>query len=106
MLGGINNGLFFKSLAGFAVVAFLALILRWAFSNGKSLVERPSRRGSAEDYGLFVAVASPTNFIEGELLRQKLQASGIKANLTQTLEGPRVMVFTKDAGIARAILNS
>ena len=56
MLGGIDNGLFFKSFAGFAVVAFLALILRWAFSNGKSLVERPGRRGKADEYGLFVSV--------------------------------------------------
>ena len=106
MLGGIDNGLYFKSLAGFAVVAFLALVLRWAFSNGKSLIERPGRRGKADEYGLFVAVASPTNFIEGEMIRQKLLEAGIKANLTQTLEGPRVMVFTKDAGIARAVLSS
>ena len=106
MLGGINNGLFFKSLAGFAVVAVFILILRWAFSSGGSLIERPRKRGKSDEYGLFVPVASPTNHIEGEMLRQKLLAAGIKANLTQTLDGPRVMVFKKDLGIARAVLDS
>jgi hypothetical protein len=106
MLGGINNALFFKSFAGFVVIALFILILRWAFSTGHSLVERPSKRGKADEYGLFVPVASPSNFIEGEILRQKLIAVGIKANLTQTLEGPRVMVFKADAKTARAILDS
>lgn len=35
-----------------------------------------------------------------------LTVVGIKANLTQTLEGPRIMVFEWDARIARAVLNS
>ena len=104
MLGGIDNGLFFKSFAGFVVIAFFILVLRWAFSGGHSLIERPARRGKADEYGLFVPVAAPTNFVEGEMLRQKLLAVGIKANLTQTLEGPRLMVFKKDARIARAVL--
>ena len=106
MLGGINNGLFFKSLAGFAVVAVFILILRWAFSSGGSLIERPSKRGKSDEYGLFVPVASPTNHIEGEMLRQKLLGAGIKANLTQTLDGPKLMVFKKDLGIAQAVLDS
>lgn len=106
MLGGIDNGLFFKSLAGFAVVVVFIFILRWAFSNGNSLVERPSKRGKSDEYGLLVPVASPTNHIEGEMLRQKLLAVGIKANLTQTLDGPKLMVFKKDIGIARAVLDS
>ena len=106
MLGGIDNGLFFKSLAGFAVVVVFIFILRWAFSNGNSLIERPSKRGKLDEYGLLVPVASPTNHIEGEMLRQKLLAVGIKANLTQTLDGPKLMVFKKDIGIARAVLDS
>ena len=104
MLGGIDNGLFLKSFAGFVVIAFFILVLRWAFSSGHSLVERPARQGKADEYGLFVPIASPTNFVEGEMLRQRLLAVGIKANLTQTLEGPRLMVFKKDARTARALL--
>ena len=104
MLGGIDNGLFFKSLAGFAVVAVFILILRWAFTSGNSLIERPSKRGKSDEYGLFVPIASPKNHIEGEMLRLKLLTAGIKANLTQTLDGPKLMVFKKDIGIARAVL--
>jgi hypothetical protein len=37
---------------------------------------------------------------------QKLVDSNIKATLTQTLDGPQLMVFEKDLGIAAAVLNS
>jgi hypothetical protein len=40
------------------------------------------------------------------MLRQQLLAVGIKANLTQTLDGPRIMVFERDARAARAVLRS
>ena len=52
-----------------------------------------------------VAVAKPTNHIEGEILRQKLIAVGIKATLTQTNEGPRIFVFPQEESAARAHLN-
>ena len=106
MLGGVDNGLFFKSFAGFAVILLFILLLRWTFSRGHSLIPGPGRRGKADQYGLLRPVASPSNFIEGEMLRQKLLAVGIKANLTQTLEGPRLMVFERDLKTARAILDS
>jgi len=106
MLGGVDNGLFLRSFAGFAVVLFFILILRWAFGRGKSVVAGPARRGKSDQYGLLKVVASPLNFIEGEMLRQKLLAVGIKANLTQTLDGPRLMVFERDLKTARAILDS
>ena len=106
MLGGVDNGLFFKSFAGFAVILVFIVLLRWTFSRGHSLVPSPSKRGKVDQYGLLRPVASPTNFIEGEMLRQKLLAVGIKANLTQTLEGPRLMVFEQDLQTARAILDS
>jgi hypothetical protein len=106
MLGGVDNGLFLRSFAGFAVIIFFIFFLRWAFSRGHSVVAGPARRGKADQYGLLQPVAAPKNFIEGEMLRQKLLAVGIKANLTQTLEGPKLMVFTKDLKTARAILDS
>ncbi len=106
MLGGIDNGLFFKSFAGFAVIIFFILFLRWAFGNGKSLIAKPGSLGTEQEYGLLVSIAAPKNFIEGEMLRQKLLAEGIKANLTQTIEGPRIMVFERDVRTARAVLKS
>ncbi|NBO16961.1 MAG: hypothetical protein EBV11_04550 [Actinobacteria bacterium] len=104
MLGGINNELFFKSFSGFIVVAVLALILRWAYSGNKSLVEKQRRIGSEEEYGLLKVAHSPKNHIEGEILRQKLLAVGIKATLSQTKTGPKILVFEEDLKIAKATL--
>ena len=84
----------------------LALILRWAYSSSNSLVERDKKIGSENEYGLLKVAASPKNHIEGEMLRQKLLSVGIKATLSQTNTGPKILVFEKDLKIARATLNS
>jgi hypothetical protein len=106
MLGGINNGLFLSSFGGFFAVGVLSLILRWAFKRGKSVVERAPKIGGENDYGALVVIASPNNYIEGELLRLKLATAEIKANLAQTKDGPRLYVFERDEKIARAVLKS
>jgi hypothetical protein len=106
MLGGINNALFLSSFGGFFAVGILALILKWAFARGKSVVERTPRIGNEDEYGALVVVASPNNHIEGEILRLKLVDAKIKATLTQTKDGPRVFVFASDEKFARAILKS
>jgi len=106
MLGGINNALFLSSFGGFFAVGILALILKWAFARGKSVVERTPRIGNEDEYGALVVVASPNNHIEGEILRLKLVDAKIKATLTQTKDGPRLFVFASDEKIARAILKS
>lgn len=106
MLGGINNALFLTSFAGFFVLGILILLLRWTFSRGNSLVEKPSRKGNEDEYGLLHVVASPTNFIEGEILKRTLMEHGIKATLTQTKQGPRLMVFPNEVKAAQAILRS
>jgi hypothetical protein len=106
LLGGVNNQLYLISLSGFLVVALLALILRWAFSHNKSLIEKPKKIGSEDQYGLLKVVHSPKNHIEGEMMRQKLLSVGIKATLSQTKNGPKLLVFEKDLKIASATLNS
>jgi hypothetical protein len=106
MLGGINNTLFFSSFGGFFAVGLLALILKWAFARGKSVIERTPKIGSEDEYGALVVIASPSNHIEGEILRLKLTDSQIKATLTQTKDGPRLFVFARDEKIARVILKS
>jgi hypothetical protein len=104
MLGGINNQLFLTSLMGFLVVGIFILILKWAFSSGKSLIERPKKIGKKTDYGLLVEAAAPKNLVIGEMMRQHLMQNGIKANLTQTSSGTSVMVFSKDLKIAKNLL--
>lgn len=106
MLGGINNNLYLVSLSGFFIVGLLALILRWAYSSNNSLVERDKKIGSDDQYGLLKVAASPKNHIEGEMLRQKLLSVGIKATLSQTNTGPKILVFEKDLKIAKATLTS
>ena len=106
MLGGINNNLYLISLSGFLVVGILAVILRWAYSSNKSLIERGKKIGSDDQYGLLKVAASPKNHIEGEMLRQKLLSVGIKATLSQTNTGPKILVFEKDLKIAKATLGS
>ena len=106
MLGGINNSLFLVSLSGFLVIAVMIVVLKWAFSNNKSVIEREKRVGNEDEYGLLRVAHSPKNHIEGEMLRQKLLSVGIKATLSQTKNGPKILVFEKDLKIAKATLNS
>jgi hypothetical protein len=88
------------------VVGLLAIILRWAYSSSNSLIEKDKKIGSEDEYGLLKVAASPKNHIEGEMLRQKLISVGIKATLSQTNTGPKILVFEEDLKIARATLNS
>ena len=106
MLGGVNNSLYLISLSGFLVVGILAIILRWAYSSNNSLIERGKKIGSDDQYGLLKVAASPKNHIEGEMLRQKLLSVGIKATLSQTNTGPKILVFEKDLKIAKTTLDS
>jgi hypothetical protein len=88
------------------VVGLLAIILRWAYSSSNSLIEKDKKIGSEDEYGLLKVAASPKNHIDGEMLRQKLISVGIKATLSQTNTGPKILVFEEDLKIARATLNS
>ncbi len=106
MLGGIDNSLYFTSFGGFFALLVLIPLLKWAFARGKSVVERPIRIGDEDEYGLLVPVAEPSNHIEGEMLKRLLIESGIRANLVQTIQGPRLMVQRDESSAARAILNS
>ena len=67
-------------------------------------MERRPRPGHADEYGLLVSIASPGTYVEGEVDRQRLEAAGIKAQLVNTVDGPRLMVFESDAAAARRLL--
>lgn len=101
MLGSSASYMFGPFVAVLAVAA-LALILRWAFRRGGSLVPR---RGRSDEYGLLVSVAAPPTYVEGELLRRRLESAGIRANLAQTLDGPHIMVWPEDQERAREYLS-
>lgn len=99
----VNNSFSYAvgPLTAFAGLGLLILMLRWAFRRGSSVVAAPPRPGASEEYGLLVPVASPANYVEGEILRRSLEDSGIRANLAHTLDGPRIMVWPDDVDRAR-----
>ena len=101
-LGGFSS--LYGPVFALGTLGLLMLLLRWAFSRGASVVEKPAKAGAAHEYGLLVPVASPGTYVEGEILRRTLEAAGVRATLASTLDGPRVLVFPDDAGRAREIL--
>ena len=106
MLGGINNGLFLQSFGGFLGLALLIFVLKWGFSSNRKLIVTPIKAGKKDEYGLLKPLQTPSNYIEAQMALQKLIDSNIKATLTQTLDGPQLMVFEKDLKIAQTILTS
>jgi hypothetical protein len=96
---------FFGPLVAFSGLGIMVLILRWAFTRGGSVVERPAKSGNPDEYGMLVPVATPNNYIEGEVLRRTLVDAGLRASLAQTNDGPRIMVWPKDVESARQVLN-
>jgi hypothetical protein len=107
VLGGIDNALFLSSFGGFVAVGILIFFLKWAFSsNNKKLIVTPISAGKKNEYGLLKALPTPGNYIEAEMALLKLKDSNIKATLTQTLQGPSLMVFERDFSVALAVLKS
>jgi hypothetical protein len=82
----------------------MILILRWAFARGGSVVERAAKSGNPDEYGMLEPIATPGNYIEGEVLRRSLVDAGIRASLAQTNDGPRIMVWPQDVEAAKKIL--
>jgi hypothetical protein len=70
------------------------------------MIVTPIKAGKKDEYGLLKPLQTPSNYIEAQMALQKLVDSNIKATLTQTLDGPQLMVFEKDLKIAQSILTS
>ena len=85
-------------------IGLFAIILRWAFSRGSSLVAAPPKPGSSDQYGLLVVASIPATYIEGEMQRRTLEDAGLRANLANTLDGPRGMVWPSDLVAAQELL--
>lgn len=96
----------FGPLVALGVVGVLTLLLRWAFSSGKSVVEHRPRVGGEGEYGLLVPVAEPPTFVEAEVMRRRLVDAGLRATLAPTTDGPRVLVFPEDVRSARLVLRT
>lgn len=96
----------FGPLFAAALITFFVFFLRWAFRRGSSVVAAPAKPGRTDDYGVLTPIASPGTYVEGEMIRRRLEDAGIRSNLAQTLEGPRILVWPADADRARALLGA
>ncbi len=96
---------FFGPLVAAGAIGVFVLILRWSSKKG-SLVALPPEPGRESDYGLLTAVSRPKTYVEGELQRRSLAEAGIRATLTRTTDGPRLMVWPDDVERARSLLRS
>lgn len=96
----------FGPIVAVGLIGLLVLVLRWSSQRGSSVVAAAPSPGSPEEYGLLVPVASPATYVEGEILRRRLEDVGVRANLATTLDGPRVLVWPADAERARQLLTT
>ncbi len=87
-----------------ALILFFIFFLRWAFRRGSSVVAAPAKAGRTDEYGVLTPIASPGTYIEGEMLRRRLEDAGIRCNLARTLDGPRLMVWPADVDRARELI--
>jgi hypothetical protein len=101
---GAWDSFLFEPVVAFLGVGVLALILRWAFGRGGSLVARPARPGSPDDYGLLVPVATPRTPTEARAMLSRLEDASLRATLASTKDGLRLLVFAGDEARARGIL--
>lgn len=90
-----------------ALLGGLALMLRWGFSRGGSLVRRTDDTPAARDtFGLLVDVHTTRSFSDARALVERLTAARIKATAAHTTEGWTVYVWPADEPAAREILNT
>lgn len=94
----------FGPVVAIAMLVVLAVILRWAFSRGGSVVAAPARSGSPLDYGLLVPIAEPASRGEAAQMLVRLRQAGIHSGVADTTDGLRVMVWPDDAVRAESVL--
>jgi hypothetical protein len=89
----------------FAVLALLALFMRWAFGNGGGTGSGRTRRPPAPaDDGLLLRVATTSSRESALALRAVLSDAGIRSTIRSS--GPHraeVLVFPEDADRARVL---
>lgn len=96
----------FGPAVALVAVGGLLIVARWMAGGHASLIERPARPGSAEEYGLMIPVASPTAPRQAARVVAALGAAGIRCREVDTTEGARIMVWAEDVARARAVLDA
>ena len=60
----------------------------------------------AAKFGATTPIAAPATYVDGEILRRRLEDAGIRATLATTLDGPSLLVWPQDVDRARAIITA
>jgi len=99
--GGVTGVL--ALIVAFAVVALLALMLRWTYGTGR--ISGPSPDGTTSDFGLLHEVAVAGSAGEANALRAVLSDASIRSTTADAGRGRvRVLVFAADVERARALV--
>lgn len=97
---------FFGPIVALLLLGGLVLVLRWAFSKGKSVVAVDKPPGTADSYGLMRSVGHYRTAAEAQYAIHQLQDAQIRANLVTTNQGLHLMVFHDDLTAAQKVLTS
>lgn len=98
----------FGPVVALVMIAVLALLLRWAFARGRSVVTPASMAAAqnAEDGELLVEAARYRNGIEAEYFRCVLGGEGIASVVTPARGYELLLVPESDCARAQAVLRA
>lgn len=99
-----NYPVFFGPIVALLLLGGLILLLRWAFSRGKSVVSRPVVQASSTEYGLMRSVGRFSTDHDAQETASHLTAANVRANVVRTADGIHVMVLRDDLPAAQLAL--
>ena len=91
-------------LGAFIAAVIFVTILKWAFSSNQKMIVLPVNAGKKDQYGLLKPIDADQIKIDIDNAHKVLTDFKIKATVTQTYDGPQLMVFEKDYAKAMRIL--
>jgi hypothetical protein len=95
----------FGPLVAIAFIAVLVMVLRWSHGRPTTLMTQRKKVETSTDFGLLVPVASPGNQREADKLRANLESQDIKATITNTTDGLRILVWPHEVTRANQALS-
>ncbi len=93
-------------LIALAVVAVLALVLRWAFNADVRKIDTALIAAARDDdFGLLSVAGTVDSIEEADALRERLASAGIRATTAPAPEGRfRILVFAIELPTARRVV--
>lgn len=95
---------YLSPLVSLVALALIVLICRWVFATGTR--STPTQPVTTDDLGLLDPVALVRTRADAEMLRDVLRDAGVRAGISESADGLRVLVFSKDLERARELVNA